>query len=402
VLFRKKIIVAVTGSIAAYKSAQLVRLLVRAGAEVKVLMTESAKDFITPLTLSTLSKNPVHSSFTRGPEGEWTNHVELGLWADALVMAPASANMLAQCANGICDNLMSAVYLSARCPVFFAPAMDLDMWKHPATQGNTDRLREVGNLIIEPASGELASGLVGEGRMAEPEEIVHRLETFFNLNRQMHGRTILVTAGPTQEPIDPVRYISNNSSGKMGYALAEELALRGAKVYLVSGPVSLNVQHPSIERVWVNTADEMLNAALKLFPSCDAALLTAAVADFKPSASASSKIKKTDAPQNIALTLNSDILATLVQQKTARQIVAGFALETENGRSNAEKKLHTKNLDFIVLNELNASNAVFGSDFNTIELFCPSKGWQSFGRTSKLEAAREIAQYLNTFLPDVE
>jgi phosphopantothenoylcysteine decarboxylase/phosphopantothenate--cysteine ligase len=394
-LFRKKIILAVTGSIAAYKSALLARLLVKAGAEVRVVMTESSKDFITPLTLSTLTKNEVASSFTSGPNGAWTNHVELGMWADVMLMAPASANMIAQCANGSCHNLMAAVYLSARCPVFFAPAMDLDMWRHPATQNNIDLLRSRGNFIIEPASGELASGLVGEGRMAEPDEIVHRLETFFNLARQMHGKKIMLTAGPTREAIDPVRYISNHSSGKMGFALSEELASRGASVVLITGPVSLKTQHPSIERINVTTAAEMFHEGQKAFPSCDAAILTAAVADFKPASVASDKIKKDKAPESIALSETTDILKELALTKNANQVIGGFALETNDGKSNAEAKLQNKNLDFIVLNELSAQNAVFGSDFNSIEIFSKKTGWLEFGKQSKAEAARSIAGFLD-------
>jgi phosphopantothenoylcysteine decarboxylase/phosphopantothenate--cysteine ligase len=394
-LFRKKIILAVTGSIAAYKSALLARLLVKAGAEVRVVMTDSSKDFITPLTLSTLTKNEVVSSFTSGPNGAWTNHVELGIWGDVMLMAPASANMIAQCANGSCHNLMAAVYLSARCPVFFAPAMDLDMWRHPATQHNVDLLRSRGNYIIEPASGELASGLVGEGRMAEPDEIVHRLETFFNLARQMHGKKVLITAGPTREAIDPVRFISNHSSGKMGFALAEELAARGASVVLITGPVSLSLQHPTIARIDVTTAAEMLLEAQKAFPECDAAILTAAVADFKPAEIAESKIKKDQAPGSISLTGTTDILKELASNRQPNQHIGGFALETDNGKANAELKLQNKNLDFIVLNELSEQNSVFGSDFNSIAIFSKESGWQEFGKQSKAEAARSIAGFLD-------
>lgn len=393
-LFRKKIILAVTGSIAAYKSALLTRLLVKAGAEVRIVMSDSAKDFITPLTLSTLSKNPVHSSFTLGPQGEWVNHVELGLWADAMIMAPASANMIASCANGQCHNLMAAVYLSARCPVFFSPAMDLDMWKHPSTQKNIASLRSYGNFIIEPASGELASGLVGEGRMAEPEEIVKHLEVYFNLSRQMHDKHILITAGPTREMIDPVRYISNHSSGKMGYALAEELASRGAKVTLVSGPVSISAKHPHIHVLKVQTADEMLQAAESIFPNVNAAIMTAAVADFKPRNPAAEKIKKSNSTPEIHLESTVDILQTLAKKKESNQIVAGFALETNDGRANAESKVKNKNLDFIVLNELSKDNQVFGNDFNTIEIFGKHSGWLSFEKQTKSEAAKEIANYL--------
>lgn len=397
-LFRKKIILAVTGSIAAYKSALLTRLLVKAGAEVKVIMTDSAKSFITPLTLSTLSKNPVHSDFTLGPQGEWVNHVELGLWADAMIMAPASANMLANCAQGACHNLMAAVYLSARCPVFFAPAMDLDMWRHPATQNNVRALRSYGNYIVEPASGELASGLVGEGRMAEPDEIVSRLEQFFNMGHQLRGRKILITAGPTREAIDPVRYISNHSSGKMGYALAEVLAERGAKVYLVSGPVDLKPVNPSIERIMVETASEMAREAKRIFPDCHGAILAAAVADFRPGEVATEKIKKDAALPEIRLEATEDILAALSATRRPEQVLAGFALETQSGKAHAEQKLHKKQLDFIVLNEFNSENPVFGSDYNTIHIYSKPKGWQDFGATTKSEAARAIADTFNELL----
>lgn len=394
-LFRKKIILAVTGSIAAYKSALLTRLLVKAGAEVRVVMSDTAKDFITPLTLSTLSKNPVHSSFTIGSQGEWVNHVELGLWADAMVVAPASANMIASCGNGNCNNLLSAVYLSARCPVFFSPAMDLDMWKHPSTQKNIAALRSYGNFIIEPVSGELASGLVGEGRMAEPEDIVRHLEVFFNLSKQMHGKQILITAGPTREMIDPVRYISNHSSGKMGYALAEELAQRGANVTLISGPVAITAKHPNIDVVKVITAQEMLEAATKFFSYADAAILTAAVADFKPKNASTLKIKKSGADLNIELETTTDILHSLAAAKRNDQFVGGFALETNDGRTNAEIKVKNKSLDFIVLNELSQENQVFGNDFNTIEIFGKQSGWLSFEKQTKAEAAKEIANYLD-------
>lgn len=394
-LFRKKIILAVTGSIAAYKSALLTRLLVKAGAEVRIVMSDAAKDFITPLTLSTLSKNPVHSSFTLGHQGEWVNHVELGLWADVMIMAPASANMIANCANGNCNSLMSAVYLSAKCPVFFSPAMDLDMWKHPSTQKNIAALRSYGNFIIEPASGELASGLIGEGRMAEPDEIVHQLEAFFNIPRQIVNKKIVITAGPTREMIDPVRYISNHSSGKMGYALADELALRGAHVVLISGPVSLTTKHPNIQVINVQTAHEMLDAATKAFEGSDAAILTAAVADYKPKSPSSSKIKKANVTLTLELETTADILQTLGLSKRPNQIVAGFALETNNGRENAELKVKNKNLDFIVLNELSEQNQVFGNDFNSIEIYSNISGWESFGKQTKAEAAKEIATYLD-------
>jgi phosphopantothenoylcysteine decarboxylase/phosphopantothenate--cysteine ligase len=397
-LFRKKIILGVTGSIAAYKSAALTRLLVKAGAEVRVLMTESARDFITPLTLHTLSKNPVHTSFTLGPQGEWVNHVELGLWADAMIIAPASANTLAQCANGLCPNLLSAVYLSARCPVFFAPAMDVDMWKHPATQQNIHQLTSNGNFIIEPGTGELASGLVGEGRMSEPEDIVAALQTHFAHYRLMHGKKILMTAGPTQEPIDAVRFISNHSSGKMGYALAEELALRGARVELVSGPVTVRTQHPNIHVIPVITADEMYEETVKRFAESDVAILTAAVADYQSETIAEGKMKKNAQNLNIQLKPTRDILASLGERKAAGQILAGFALETSDGRAQAEKKLQSKNLDFVVLNILSKENAVFGSDLNQIEIGTAGGNWKSFDQRTKTEAARDIADHLNELM----
>ncbi len=397
-LFRKKIILGVTGSIAAYKSAALTRLLVKAGAEVRVVMTESARDFITPLTLHTLSRNPVNSSFTIGSQGEWVNHVELGLWADAFIIAPASANTLGHCANGLCPNLLSAVYLSARCPVFFAPAMDVDMWKHPSTQSNIQKLKEFGNFIIEPASGELASGLIGEGRMSEPEDIVASLQSHFAHYRLMFGKKILLTAGPTQESIDAVRFISNHSSGKMGYALAEELASRGAKVELVSGPVQLKATNPSIEVISVITAEEMYNETVKRFSNCDAAILTAAVADYKPSVQKEGKIKKSEAELLLQLEPTKDILAKLGDLKQPGQILAGFALETSEGRIQAEKKLKNKHLDFIVLNILSPENAVFGSDKNQIEIYTSEGNWKAFEQRSKSEAAREIADHLNELM----
>jgi phosphopantothenoylcysteine decarboxylase/phosphopantothenate--cysteine ligase len=331
-LFRKKIVLGITGSIAAYKSALLARLLVKAGAEVRVVMSESAGEFITPLTLHTLTKNPVNQSFTIGNQGEWVNHIELGLWADAILIAPASANTLAHCAGGICDSLLIAVYMSARCPVFFAPAMDVDMWHHPATKRNIDQLKSFGNHIISPGTGELASGLIGEGRMCEPEDIVDFLESFYTSSRLMRGKKVLITAGPTIEPIDEVRYISNFSSGKMGYAIASELASRGAEVTLVTGPVSNLSLHPYVKRIHVLTADEMLNACTVAFPQQDAAIMTAAVADFKPEAVHSGKLKKDKAPAEIKLQLNKDILAELGAMKKPGQKLIGFALETSEGK----------------------------------------------------------------------
>jgi phosphopantothenoylcysteine decarboxylase/phosphopantothenate--cysteine ligase len=395
-LFRKKIILGVTGSIAAYKSAALTRLLVKAGAEVKVIMTESSKGFVTPLTLSTLSKNPVHSSFITGEDGTWVNHVDLGIWADLFIIAPASANILAHCSNGICESLLSAVYLSARCPVFFAPAMDLDMWKHPSTISNVNKLISYGNKIISPVSGELASGLVGEGRMAEPEDILAQLENFFSVQHQLSGKKILITAGPTRETIDPVRYISNHSSGKMGYELAKEFASRGAAVTLISGPVSLKAPN-GVELISVETAQQMYQETTERFSKADAAILTSAVADFRPSVVSDQKIKKSSEISAIELEPTLDILAQLGKSKSNQQILGGFALETQNGRAAAEQKLKNKELDFIALNELSAENPVFGSDLNQIEILTKDGQWNSYPRTTKSEAARILANLVNDF-----
>ena len=393
-LFRKKIILGITGSIAAYKSALLARLLVKAGAEVRVIMSESATDFITPLTLHTLTKNPVHQSFTIGNQGEWVNHIELGLWADAFIIAPASANTVARCANGICDSLLIAVYMSSRCPVFFAPAMDLDMWHHPSTRQNISTLRSFGNHIISPGTGELASGLIGEGRMREPDEIVGFLEDFYASSRLMTGKKILVSAGPTVEPIDEVRFISNFSSGKMGYAIASELASRGAEVTLVSGPVNNLYCHPKIELIHVKTADEMFDACTKVFSEQDAAIMTAAVADFKPSETFAGKLKKDSAPSVIELSLNKDILTELGKMKQNGQKLIGFALETSEGKKNASEKMNKKNLDMIVLNLLSSNNQVFGSDTNHVSLGFSNGSWLDMEPKSKNEIAADLADQL--------
>lgn len=384
----KKIVLGVSGSIAAYKAAVLVRLLIREGAQVKVIMTPSAIDFITPLTLSTLSKNPVLFEFAK-PEGQWNNHVDLGLWADALVIAPASANTLAKMAGGICDNLLLATYLSAKCPVFFAPAMDLDMLKHPTTQANIARLRDFGNHLIEPGYGELASGLVGDGRMAEPEEIAAQLRHFF-LAKRLTGKKALVTAGPTYEAIDPVRFIGNHSTGKMGFAIAEALALEGAQVELVSGPThqALSVQNVNLKKV--TSADEMFQTCRSLFPTADIAVLSAAVADYKPAVFSHQKIKKTDSNVVIELTRTPDIAAELGKMKRDNQVMVGFALETENERPNAEKKLASKNFDFIVLNSLNDKGAGFGGDTNKISIIDGKSRVKEFSLKTKKEVARDI------------
>lgn len=384
----KRILLGVSGSIAAYKAAILIRLLIKSGAEVKVVMTASAHDFITPLTLSTLSKNPVLTHFTK-EQGEWNNHVELGLWADALVIAPTSANTLAKMANGICDNLLMASYLSARCPVFFAPAMDLDMLQHPSTKQNIDKLIAWGNHLIHPTHGELASGLVGTGRMAEPEEILSSLEQFF-ANRPLKGKKALVTAGPTHEAIDPVRFISNHSTGKMGFAIAEQLAEQGATVTLITGPTSLSKELNGIKVIPVNSADEMYEASLAVFKDADISVLSAAVADYKPAQKADQKIKKKDETLTIELVKTKDIAAELGKLKRNGQLIVGFALETENEKAHAEKKLTSKNFDLIVLNSLNDKGAGFGHDTNKITIINSTKKSKEFNLKSKKEVAQDI------------
>lgn len=388
-LKNKRIILGVTGSIAAYKSALLVRLLVKEGAEVKVILTEAAKDFITPLTLSTLSGNPALFSFTRNETGEWNNHVELGLWADLMLIAPATANTLAKCANGIADNLLVATYLSAKCPVFFAPAMDLDMYKHHSTLNNLEKLSSYGNHIINAEYGELASGLVGEGRLAEPEHIVNELERHFLKNTSLIGKKVLITAGPTQEPIDPVRFISNHSSGKMGFAIAEAFNMAGAEVSIVSGPVSL----PSpigikVEKVF--SAQQMYEAVEKRFHESDIIILAAAVADYTPSHVADKKIKKKEDVFAIELTKTIDIAATLGRQKKSHQLIVGFALETDNELENAKVKLERKNFDLIVLNSLQDKGAGFRYDTNKIKILDREGNLRDFDLKSKQEVAEDI------------
>lgn len=388
----KKIVLGITGSIAAYKSAVLTRLLVKAGAEVKVIMTPGAHDFITPLTLSTLSKNPVLSSFQKDDSGQWNNHVDLGLWADVMLIAPASANTIAKMANGLCDNLLLAVYLSARCPVLLAPAMDLDMLQHPATQENLSRLKQFDNHIIAPGFGELASGLVGNGRMAEPEEIVAVLEEHFQSKKKLTGKKVLVTAGPTYEAIDPVRFIGNHSSGKMGFAIAEELAEQGATVTLVSGPTQQHTNHPGISVKKVVSADDMYTACKDLFPASDITVLAAAVADYRPVEKAEQKIKKKDENLSLALTKTTDIAASLGKLKHNGQVIVGFALETENEQANAQKKLESKNFDLIVLNSLNDKGAGFSHDTNKITIINRQNKSVSYELKSKREVARDIVE----------
>lgn len=379
----------VCGSIAAYKAAMLTRLLIKQGAEVKIILTTAASEFITPLTLATLSKNPVLVDFKKDETGEWNNHVELGLWADAMVIAPASANTMAKMANGICDNLLLATYLSARCPVFYAPAMDLDMYQHPATRKNIAALDEYGNHLIEAEFGELASGLVGSGRMAEPEHIIEHLENHFSANGRFKGKRILVTAGPTHEQIDPVRFIGNHSSGKMGYAIANGLADKDAEVTLISGPTSLTVDHPNIRLIQVNSAEEMYQECIKYYDQSDVAILAAAVADYTPKDKYEQKIKKEKNGLNIALVKTHDIALELGKIKKPHQINVGFALETDNETENAQKKLTSKNFDLIVLNSLRDTGAGFGYDTNKITIIDKNNSL-NFELKSKQEVAEDI------------
>lgn len=386
----KNIILGICGSIAAYKAATLVRLLVKAGANVQVVMTTDATNFITPLTLSTLSKRPVYSKYFRPDTGQWNNHVELGLWADAVIIAPASANTMAKMAGGLCDNLLTAVYLSAKCPVYFAPAMDLDMWKHEATRDNINKLESFGNILIPPGTGELASGLHGEGRMAEPEEIVAFLTSDIKKKLPLANVPVLVTAGPTYEAIDPVRFIGNHSSGKMGFALADELAALGANVTLIAGPTAQTSKQKSIKRINVVSAAEMLDACLLHFDAAKACVMCAAVADYTPVTVADQKIKKQDGGLNIDLKKTTDILKTLGTQKRAGQVLVGFALETQNEEQYAIEKLQKKNLDLIVLNSLNDAGAGFKNDTNKVTLIDRYLNKTVYELKSKTEVARDI------------
>lgn len=392
----KNILVGITGSIAAYKSAILIRSLVKEGANVKVIMTPSATEFISPLTLSTLSKNPVNLDFFNEKSGEWTSHVELGLWADLYVIAPATANSIAKFANGICEDLLAAVYLSARCPVYIAPAMDMDMYQHPSTRNNVAILLKYGNNIIDADHGELASGLIGEGRMAEPEDIVQILQRHFREKDVLTGKTALVTAGPTLEAIDPVRYISNHSTGKMGYAIAEELADLGVKVKLVSGPVSLTLNHENIEILSVTTAREMFIKSNEVFPDADITVLAAAVADYKPIKAETEKIKKKHESMGIALEPTVDIALTLGKAKRKSQIIVGFALETDNELDNAREKLRKKNFDMIVLNSLKDPGAGFSHDTNKVTIIHKDNEVKNFGLKSKREVAHDIVKEIIT------
>ena len=395
----KHIILGITGGIAAYKCATLTRLLIKAGAEVQVIMTPNAKQFIQPLTLSTLSGKPVISEFFTANTGQWNSHVDLGLWADALIIAPATASTIGKMANGVADNMLVTTYLSAKAPVFVAPAMDLDMMRHPSTIRNIELLRSYGNHIIEPTAGELASHLIGKGRMEEPENIVKVLDDFFKAGEDLQGKRVLITAGPTVERIDPVRYISNFSSGKMGFALAEECACRGAQVTLVAGPVTLKTEHPGIERVDVTTALEMHDAVLNALPQSDAVILCAAVADYRVEHVAEKKIKreKEEAPV-IKLTPNPDIAKAVGQAKRPDQVTVGFALETDNEQVNAQGKMERKNLNFIVMNSLRDKNAGFQVDTNKVTIFT-DKGETIEGECkSKRDVARDIVDVLHKYL----
>lgn len=386
----KKIIVAVCGSIAAYKTAFFVRLLVKEGAEVKVLMTESAKDFISPLTLATLSKNPVNSVYFDEETGEWTNHVELGLWADLMMVAPLSANTLGKMANGICDNLLLATYLSAKCPVMVAPAMDLDMYQHPSTKLNLEKLSSFGNEIIEARDGELASGLVGQGRMAEPEELLELVKKKFEKQQALRGKKVLITTGPTQEAIDPVRFIGNHSSGKMGVAISNAFRSAGADVTVISGPAQYIPVGVNVIRV--NSAQEMLDEASKQHSSSDIVIFAAAVADYRPDDPSSEKIKKDDENLTIQLVKNPDIASKLGENKNG-QFHIGFALETNNEASHAKEKLQKKNFDLIVLNSLNDQGAGFQKDTNQVTFFDKNNKEVKFELKSKSEVATDIVDY---------
>jgi len=388
----KKILLGISGSIAAYKSALLTRLFIKSGAEVQVIMTNSAIDFISPLTLSTLSQRPVFSN-VHSSEG-WNNHVELGLWADVLIIAPATANTLAKMANGICDNMLLAAYLSARCPVFFAPAMDLDMWEHFTTRNNLEKLIAGGNHLIPVGHGELASGLIGAGRMAEPEEIVQLISDYTSRSQDLKNKKVIVTAGPTHEAIDPVRFIGNRSSGKMGIALAEELAGRGAKVQLILGPSNLKATHSNIQTISVESAQQMFNAATDLFKKADVAIFAAAVADYRPAEVSDKKIKKKEGDLSILLERTQDIAGTLGSIKTKKQLTIGFALETNDEKTNAKSKLHKKNFDFIVLNSLRDKGAGFRHDTNKISILHSDGNILEYPLKSKNAVATDIVNEL--------
>ncbi|MCE5320681.1 MAG: bifunctional phosphopantothenoylcysteine decarboxylase/phosphopantothenate--cysteine ligase CoaBC [Bacteroidales bacterium] len=395
----KHILLGITGSIAAYKAALLVRALVKQGAEVRVIMTEMAKQFITPLTMATLSKNPILVEFYNPENGDWNSHISLGMWADAYLIAPASANTIAKMATGVADNLLLTTYLSARCPVIVAPAMDVDMYLHTATQNNIETLALRGVKIIDPNAGELASGLEGKGRMAEPEEIAGYMNEFFSRKESLKDINVLINAGPTREAIDPVRYISNHSTGKMGYAIAEEFACRGAMVTLVSGPVNLFAKSPRITVRNVTTANEMYSTTLECYKEGkDITILCAAVADFTPVHSSDLKIKREKENYNLELEPTKDIAAEIGKIKRSGSVIVGFALETNNELSNAEKKLKTKGLDAIVLNSLKDSGAGFGVNTNKISIIARGGEITHYPLKSKEQVARDIADYIENLL----
>lgn len=392
----KKIVLGITGSIAAYKACNIIRLLIKAGAEVQVVITPAGKEFITPITLSALTQKPVISEFFSQRDGTWHSHVALGLWADAMLVAPCTAASLGKMANGIADNMLITTYLSMKAPVFVAPAMDLDMYAHPTTQENLKKLCSMGNHIIEPQSGFLASGLEGKGRMEEPEKIVAYLDDFFE-KKDLTGKRIIITAGPTYEKIDPVRFIGNYSSGKMGFALAEECARRGGEVTMIVGPVALKTTHPSIRRIDVENCEQMYQAAISAFPECDAAILCAAVADFRPASMADKKIKRESDDLIIRLQPTHDIAAALGKIKKSNQVLAGFALETNDEEANAEEKMKRKNFDFIVLNSLRNEGTCFGSNDNQITIINKTEK-KVFGKKSKTEVAHDIIEELSFLL----
>lgn len=393
----KKIILGVTGSIAAYKAAQLIRLLVKEGMEVKVIMTPLAKEFITPLTLATLSRNPILVDFFNPENGDWNSHVDLGMWADAYLIAPATANTIGKMVNGVADNLLLTTYLSAKCPVFIAPAMDLDMFAHPSTRRNIDILRSYGNQIIEPAVGQLASGLEGKGRMEEPENIVQFLDDYFT-PKLMSGKKVLITAGPTYEKIDPVRFVGNYSSGKMGFALADACAKQGAEVTLITGPVNVRAKHAAINRINVESAEEMYKAVLSKFDKMDGAILCAAVADFTPVSQSDYKLKREHDNLVVELKPTLDIAAEVGKIKRHEQFLVGFALETNNEEANAKSKMERKNFDFIVLNSLQDPNSGFGFDTNKVSIIHRSGLQREYELKSKLEVADDIINEINTLI----
>ncbi|MBR2235015.1 MAG: bifunctional phosphopantothenoylcysteine decarboxylase/phosphopantothenate--cysteine ligase CoaBC [Prevotella sp.] len=389
----KKIVLGITGSIAAYKSCLIIRELIKRGAEVQVVITPAGKEFITPITLSALTQKPVVSEFFSQRDGTWHSHVKLGLWADAMLIAPCTAATMGKMATGVADNMLVTTYLSMKAPVFIAPAMDLDMYAHPTTQQNMERLRSFGNHIIEPQSGFLASGLEGKGRMEEPAKIVDVLDAFFE-PKDLQGKHILITAGPTYEKIDPVRYIGNYSSGKMGFALAEECARRGAEVTLIAGPVNVQCSKLNVQRIDVESCRQMYEAAVEAFPSCHAAILCAAVADFRPAEVAAQKIKRVGEDMHIHLVPNPDIAAQLGQMKREDQLLVGFALETNDEEANAQKKLQKKNLDFIVLNSLRNEGTCFRSDQNQISIIAAT-GRKDYEKKPKTQVASDIIDELS-------